>query len=186
MLLHDIHVLKQMKVLHGPGYLVDRRSHNYIILETDYSTHLQLIPDSFIFSKSSIILLKIPMATIETILEYNLTEHEKTCLFQCGITNGIGGEGKNIEKALFENIKLLPWYDPKKAHDLIDDIRELSVEHDIQYTFKMWFYRSNFKFAKKLYLLLHWSGWKRLWVAFIAFLILNKCWKKLYFSKNWV
>lgn len=121
------------------------------------------------------------MRTIDYILEYNLTEHEKTCLFQCWIINGIGGEWQNIEKILMENISLIPSYDDSNAKQLIEDIRCIADEHDIQYRLKLWFYLSNYKFAKKLFHLLHWSWYKRFAISAIAFIILNRFWKKFYF-----
>lgn len=124
------------------------------------------------------------MRTIQSLLEYNLTEYEKSCLDKAGVINGIGGEGQNIEKILLQNIELLPGYDINKAERLLEDIRELSVEHDIQYFFKTGFYSANYKFAKKLFHLLHWSGYKRFAIALIAFIILNKFWKKFYFCKK--
>lgn len=120
------------------------------------------------------------MRTIESILEYNLSEHEKTCLYQCWIINGVWGEGQNIETVLLANIELLPWYDIDKAKQLLDDLREIATEHDIQFKFKMWFYKANFKFAKKLFHLLHWSGYKRFAISLLAFILLNKYGKPYY------
>ena len=79
------------------------------------------------------------MRTIQTLLEYNLTEKEKTALKQAGIINWVGWEWQNIEKTILALIELIPWYNQAKAKKLLDDIRELSVEHDIQFFFKMWF-----------------------------------------------
>jgi hypothetical protein len=121
------------------------------------------------------------MRTIHSILEYNLTEREKIALFEAWIINGIGGEWQNIEAVLRANIELLPWYDNNKADSLFKDIQELAVEHDIQFKFKMWFRYSNYKFAKKLFHILHWSSfWKRLAVAIIAYILLTRYWKKFY------
>ena len=120
------------------------------------------------------------MRTINTLLEYNLSEHEKTCLYQCGIINGIGGEGQNIENILRSNIELLPWFDNSKAEALISDMKKLSEEHDIQYKFKMWFYLSNYKFSKKLFHLLHWWWAKRFAIFLIALILLNRYWKPFY------
>lgn len=122
----------------------------------------------------------IMIRTIQSILDYNLSERVKTHLKRAWIINGIGGEGQNIETALLAIIELLPWYDNSKANKLLDDIRELSVEHDIRFYFRTGFYIANFRFAKWLYHLLHWSNWKRLAVAITAFIILNRWWKKFY------
>lgn len=120
------------------------------------------------------------MRTIESILDYNLTEAQKQALYSVWIVNGIGGEGQNIEKALLAIIELLPWYDNDKAEALLGDIRELSVEHDIRFYFQTGFYWANYVFAKGIFHLLHWSNWKRLVIAITTFLILNRGGKKFY------
>lgn len=114
------------------------------------------------------------------ILEYNLTQEQISFLRQAGIYNGVWWEWQNIESIILQNIELLPWYDPEKAEALLEDIRSIAVEHDIQFYFKMWFYKANFKFAKKLFHLLHWSPWKRFAISLIAFILLNRYWKKFY------
>lgn len=120
------------------------------------------------------------MRTIDNILEYHLLDHEKTCLYQCGIINGIWGQGKNIEAILLANIELLPWFDQNKSEALLEDIRAIADEHDIDYRLQLWFYKANYKFAKKLFFLLHWSGIKRFAIATIALILLNKHWKVFY------
>lgn len=124
------------------------------------------------------------MRTLDSILEYNLSEYEKDCLFKCWIINGIGWEWQNIEKALLANIELLPNFDQNKAEALIEDMRAIADEHDIQFRLKLGFYRSNFKFAKKLFFLLHWSPIKRFAISLIAFILLNRYGKKFYYSKK--
>ncbi len=119
-----------------------------------------------------------------TILEYNLTKKQISLLRKAGIYNGVGWEGENVEGVILQNIKLLPWYDESKAERLLEDIRSLAVEHDIQFYFKMWFYKSNLKFAIKIYKILHWSTGKRISVAIIAFILLNRYGKKFYYSKK--
>jgi len=110
------------------------------------------------------------MRTIHSLLEYNLTDKEKTALKQAGIINWVGGEWQNIEKTILALIELIPWYNQVKANKLLDDIRECSVEHDIQFFFKMGFFISNWKFARKLYHLTNWWKAKRklvfLWVLY--------------------
>lgn len=120
------------------------------------------------------------MKTIHSILRYILTEQQEKALHDVWIVNGVGGEGQNIEKALLAIIELLPWYDNNKAESLLNDIRKLAIRHDVEYVFKLWFYLANFRFAKWLFHLLHWSNWKRLAVAITAFIILNRWWKKFY------
>lgn len=121
--------------------------------------------------------------TIESILEYHLSEHEKTCLFQCWIINGIGGEGQNIEDILMQNICLVDGFDTSRAEALINDIRKIADEHDIDFRLKLWFYKANYKFSKKLFHLLHWTS-KRLAIALICFIILNRYGKKFYVIKK--
>lgn len=120
------------------------------------------------------------MRTIDSLLEYNLTEHEETRLFQCGITNGVWVEGRNLERLIYEMVKVIEWWDHNKATAFLNDVRKLSEEHDIQYKFKMWFYRSNYKFAKKLFHLLHWWWVKRFAIFLIALILLNRYWKQFY------
>ena len=114
------------------------------------------------------------MRTIDRLIEYPLTPLQKHHLREAQIINGIGGEGENIEWILMENIKLITRYDKDKAESLLNDIRELSYDHDLQYFLKLGFYKSNYKFAKKLFHLLHWSPLKRFAIACIAFIILNR------------
>lgn len=123
------------------------------------------------------------MRTIDSLLEYNLTEHEETRLFQCGITNGVWVEGRNLERLIYEMVKVVEWWNDRKATSFLNDVRKLSAEHDVQYRFKMGFYWSNFKFARKLYHLLHWNK-KRLAIAIGVYILLNKEWKQSYFGKS--
>jgi hypothetical protein len=121
------------------------------------------------------------MRTIQSILSYKLNTEQINLLKQSGIYNWIGGEWENIEDLLVMAIELIPWFDIVKTEKLVDDMRQLAVRHDIEYYFKLGFYIANFRFAKWLFHLLHWSSFlKRLWVALIAFKILNKFWKKHY------
>ena len=110
------------------------------------------------------------MRTIDTLLEYNFTNEEKKALRDCWIANGIGGEWQNIEKTILALVKAIPGYNPEKAQYLVNDIKELSIEHDVQFRLQLGFYISNYKFARKLYHLTHWGKWKRflvfLWVLY--------------------
>lgn len=108
--------------------------------------------------------------TIDALLEYHFTEEEKQALVSCWIANGIGWEWQNIEKTILALVEALPWYDPEKAQSLVNDIKELSIEHDCQFRLQLGFYISNYKFARKLYHLTHWWKSKRilvfLWVLY--------------------
>ena len=123
------------------------------------------------------------MRTIDKLLEYNLTELEEIKLFQCQIINGIGGEDQNLEKMIYEMVKVVEWWDDTKATSFLDDVRKISMEHDCQYRFRMGFYWSNFKFARKFYHLMHWNK-KRLAIAIGVYILLNKLWKKFYFKNK--
>ena len=125
---------------------------------------------------------KISWRTIDSILEYHLLEWEKKHLRNARIINGIGGEWKNIEKIFLANIEMLPWFDKNKAEYLLEDIRAIAYEHDIQFRFRLGFYWSNFKFAKKLFHLLHWSPVRRFSIALIAFILLNRHGKEFYIN----
>lgn len=124
------------------------------------------------------------MRSVDYLIEYPLTPHQKHHLRMAWIINGIGGEWKNIEQDLMDGIKLIPWFDENKAESLLEDIRELSVDHDIQYFFHLGFRKANYKFAKKLFFLLKWSpisGFlKRLAIALTAYILLNRLWRKHY------
>jgi hypothetical protein len=120
------------------------------------------------------------MRTIQSLLEYNISEEQKNFLRQAWLTNGIGWEWQNIEKTLLSLIELIPWYDVEHAESLLADLRCLAVEHDLQYFLKLGFYWSNYKFARKLYYLTNWWQGKRFTVSVVAFYTLNKYGKVFY------
>lgn len=120
------------------------------------------------------------MRTIDILLEYHFTEEEKKSLLSCWIANGIGGEWNNIEKTIIALVELIPWYDPDKAQSLVNDIKELSFEHDIQYRLQSGFYWSNYKFSRKLYRLTHWGKAKRFLVFLSVLYTLNTYGKPFY------
>lgn len=118
--------------------------------------------------------------TINSILGYILTEEQEKALYDVWIVNGIWWQWQNIETALLAIIELLPWYNDNKAESLINDIRKLAIRHDVEFFFKLGFYRANFRFAKWVFHLLHWSGYKRLAISVIALILLNKIGKNYY------
>ncbi len=123
------------------------------------------------------------MKTIDKILEYNLSYEEKKALYECWICNWIGGKWANIENLIENILEILPYFDKKKKTKLIQDMIELANEHDIQTRFKMWFTKSNYKFAKKVYHLLHWCKFKhRIWFAFVIFILMQRLGKTYYFK----
>ena len=122
------------------------------------------------------------MRTIDSLLEYNLTQKQKLALKKTGIVNWVGWEGQNIESTILAVIELIPGYDDGKANKLLDDIRECAIEHDIQYFFKMGFHKSNWKFARKLYHLTHWAKSKRIFVFFAVLYTLTVYGKPFYYN----
>ena len=127
------------------------------------------------------------MRAIDNILEYNLTEREKYYLVTSNIINWCWAKWwVNFDKTIKQNIKIIPWFNKEKWDNLFQDIREVCYEHDIEFRFKKWFLKSNYKFAKKLYKLLRGSKNKWItkkqafWVSFIAFILLTKYWKEAY------
>jgi hypothetical protein len=125
------------------------------------------------------------MKTINSILEYNLTSEEISYLEEAWIVNWCGWKWKDFNKILKDNLELIPWFDKEKAFKLFTDIKLLCFEHDLQFRFWNWFYKSNYKFAKKIYKLLYWCPFKyRLGIAWICFILLNRFWKEFYFIKK--
>lgn len=126
------------------------------------------------------------MRTINKILGYTITPEQISHLRRAGIFNWIWGEGKNIEAVLRANIELIPGYSLDKAESLFNDIYMLSISHDAEYFFKLGFYRANFRFAKWVFQLLHWSSlWKRVAIFLITIILLNKYGKEHYNSPKW-
>lgn len=123
------------------------------------------------------------MRTITKILDYDLSSYEKEALLSCWIANGCGWKGgTNFDKILKDNIKYFPWYDPKKANRLLQDLKEICIEHDVDFRFKKGFYSSNYIFAKKIFKLLKkWVSFRRrFWLTLLVFILLCKYWRKFY------
>ena len=120
------------------------------------------------------------------ILEYNLTDSEKEFLFLSWIINWCGWKWwTNFDKIIKDNITVIPWFDKKKANKLYKNIRSICYEHDIDFRFKRWFYKSNYKMAKKLYKLLFWAKFThRMSLFFICFYLLCKYGKRFYYIKK--
>lgn len=124
------------------------------------------------------------MKTIEKILEYKLTSEEISCLEEAWIINGCWWKGWiSFDKILRDNLELIPWFDKEKAFKLFTDIKLICFEHDIDFRFKKWFMKSNFKMWVKIFQLLYWCPFKyRFSIASIVFVLLTKYWKKFYTS----
>ena len=126
------------------------------------------------------------MKTINKILEYNLTEIEIFKLQESWIINWCGWKWwQDFDKILKDNIEFLPWFNKWKSEKLYSDIRAICFEHDIDFRFKKWFYKSNFKMAKKLFLLLAWAKIShRISISIITFYFLSRYWKNFYYTKR--
>ena len=121
------------------------------------------------------------MRTINKILPYTLTNNQVFYLKEAWIINWIWGQWQNIEKTILDIIKGFYNYDDTKANDLLEDIRAIANIHDISYSFKLGFYKSNFLFAYRLFKLLHWEKlYSRIGIMTFTFFLLNKYWKKYY------
>ena len=124
------------------------------------------------------------MRTINSLLEYNLSDSQKQALKSAWIINWVWWEWQNIESTILALFELIPWYNHDKATKLLSDIRECSVEHDIQYFFCMWFHSANFKFARKLYHLTHWWKAKRIFVFLWVLYTLTVYGKPFYYGSE--
>lgn len=127
------------------------------------------------------------METIKQILSYNLTPEEKESCLASGMINGCGADkGFSFDSFIKNNIQFLPnkdhtkeninpLYDPEKRKKLLQDLREICYEHDLDYRFQRWFYKSNIVMARKVYKLFHWLPFKyRFTVCSILLWGLNK------------
>ena len=121
------------------------------------------------------------MSTIEKILWFTISEKQIAILKEIWLVNWIWGQWQNIEELLLNIIKWAYWFDNNKANKLLDDIRQLSIIHDLSYSFKLWFHTSNYLFAKRLFMLLHWDKWySRVCIFIFTLWVLNKYWKEYY------
>lgn len=129
------------------------------------------------------------MRTIDKLLPYSLSEEQKSLLTQAQIINWVWGAWECLEDIVDDIFEFIQKHakdkiDVNKLQSLWNDIQRLSIPHDIEFYFKLWFYRSNFRFAKNLFHLLHWAWYKRFSIAFVAFILLNRYGKKFYFNKK--
>lgn len=127
------------------------------------------------------------MRTITKILKYNFNRRERRKLHNLWLTNGCWWKWwVNFSVILKENIELLKNY--WRLNNLARDINMICIEHDVEFIILrkriFWFYKANFNFAKKLFLLLHWSNlfW-RFCIFLLTFFLLCRYWKP-YFEKS--
>lgn len=129
------------------------------------------------------------MRTIDKLLTYSLSQKQKSLLTQAKIINWVWGEWQNLDIVVYDIFQLIKKYwgnkiNVHKLESLWADIHALSIQHDVEFFFKLWFYRANFRFAKNLFYLTHWIGYKRFILALWVLIILNRKWKKFYFTKK--
>jgi len=128
------------------------------------------------------------MSTIQKILSYNFNREERRKLYKLWFVNWCWGKwGENFDEILKVNIKFLKNFDPYFLQKLLDDIKKICEEHDLDYQLLrnawFWFFRANFRMALKLFRLIHWTSiWWRISLASIVFVLLQKYGKRFF---NW-
>ena len=128
------------------------------------------------------------MRTIEKIRRYTDAEIEQGK--KDWIINGCGGQGWfNFDEMLdffIEKVEKFEWYNVYKLPDLITDLRVLCSEHDLDFHYKKWFYKSNFIFAWGVARLIqNWTSFtEKIWVFILLFTLMNKYSKKYYLKCN--
>lgn len=120
------------------------------------------------------------MRTIDSILMYKFSREVIADMRKKGIVNWMWGKGANIETKVKAMIELLPWYDEDYKKRLYNDLESISMEHDYDYHVFNWFTWSNYQMARKVYKLLHWWGFTRLFVSLTLFLLLSRYGYKYY------
>ena len=125
------------------------------------------------------------MRTIEKIKRYSDFEIELG--YRRWIINGCWGKWWiNFSKIIKNNLEDFKNYKKEKYSELFEDIERLCAEHDLDYHKQKWFRKSNFIFAFNLFRLIRsWTSFlERLMIFFVIYFLLNKYWKKYYFSQE--
>ena len=124
------------------------------------------------------------MSTIEKIARYS---DEKIELYKKEwIINGCGGKGSfkfdKIISFVIDFLQKREGYDAEKGKKLKRDINRVCAEHDIDYFLHIWFFKSNFIFAKNIFLLCkNWTSFvEKSFLFIIIFFWLNIFWLKYY------
>ena len=122
------------------------------------------------------------MKTINTILEYNLSEEEVEGLLACGIINWCWAKNWfSFDEFIMREIQYLPVFDESKKQELFCDLKRICMEHDLDYRVNKWFRKSNYTMAKKVYSLVHWLPFRyRLAIFLTLYILLNRYWKEAY------
>ena len=123
------------------------------------------------------------MRLINKILRYNFTETQKKEMLKSWIVNWCWGKWWfRFDDFIQDNIKYFPNF--IKSNNFINDVYELCIEHDYDFSNNKWFYKSNYYFARWIFKLTGWTTiMHRLMLSLIIFLLLCKYWKK-YYSKG--
>ena len=112
-----------------------------------------------------------------------LTERDIEVLKEKGIVNWLGWKGTPLMPIL-EKIMDLPYFDSDRYKNLFENIDRIACYRDID--FHIWktyldFTKSNLIFSYRLYKLLWWTKWyKRLGIAIITMIVLQKYWKQYF------
>lgn len=124
------------------------------------------------------------MRTIDTLLKYHFTSEETETFLEAGIINWCWGDGWiSFDEIIENNIKFLSYFNPDKLTELRWDLRRICYEHDLDFWLQIWFFKANFRMARKVYWLLYWvTPFKRLSIALILFILLQKK-GKVYYDK---
>jgi hypothetical protein len=110
------------------------------------------------------------MRTIETIIPQPLTPMQLDYAILASLYNGIGTEDMNLDDIIDLAIKKIPHFDKEKRDQLELDLEQLACRHDIEWRYKLGFYRSNIRLAYGVWRLFHWAGgWTRIVLSFGAF-----------------
>ena len=113
------------------------------------------------------------------------TPEVEKILLENKITNWIWWQWFNLE-TLFKTIitEASKYIDVNKLDSLFNDVKRLSMPHDILFTLwwsKVQFYFANYIFVRDLDKLLNWVWFlKRMSILIIVFMLLNRHWKKYF------
>lgn len=114
------------------------------------------------------------MRTIQKILRYKpIEEYNIELLRKAWLYNWTGADGvffDEIIDKIFEVLQKAEIFNQEKAFQLRKDIQQLVIRHDIDFSFKIWFLRSNRRLSVWLYKLLHKFPFKyKITIAIIVF-----------------
>lgn len=103
--------------------------------------------------------------TINLLTRYDLTIEEWELLELTGITNGCWGKGWFSFSKVLDRIESVPHCNPKKFKQFKRDLRQLCLEHDLDFARGGWlinFFKVNLIFVNKVIKLAHWVNNKQI------------------------